>query len=498
MESDNFLQVVIDCYAYVAWPYLKLGKNMEDYSGYDPGWLVAHAAPLWIDALEDLELLPDAGAFYRAWQTDPDTEMTICLLIFLFMIVIFFFKKIPMSFSAMLVVLLLVFTGCVDAKSALGSFANNTVITMASMFVVAAGLTRTQMINKISSLLYKVTEGSFTKVLAIYVLITCLLGQFVPSIVALFALVYPLVQNMCERMKVSPSKMMFPIAIASVSTSFIIEPIGPYAAWYVTQNGYLESYGWTATKLGMWSETAVLLPVGIITILMAIFLVPKLLPDQPDVPITAVANARKLQEKEPLTPVREFLGYAVFAAVIIGLMAGLTSWQVTLAGAVILVVSGVLTEREAIENLNMSTVLLYVGVSVLGTGLANTGAADKIGEWLGGALANVHSGYLVNLAFYFVGFFMTSLLYNRAVSTVLVPLSVIACGAMGCDPRGPVIMCALSSMSSLITPLSTAVVPMAMNAGGYSIKTVFKAGIIPGIVRGLIGALIATLLFPTF
>ncbi len=153
---------------------------------------------------------------------------------------------------------------------------------------------------------------------------------------------------------------------------------------------------------------------------------------------------------------------------------------------------------EAIENLNMSTVLLYVGVSVLGTGLANTGAADKIGEWLGGALANVHSGYLVNLAFYFVGFFMTSLLYNRAVSTVLVPLSVIACGAMGCDPRGPVIMCALSSMSSLITPLSTAVVPMAMNAGGYSIKTVFKAGIIPGIVRGLIGALIATLLFPTF
>ena len=424
--------------------------------------------------------------------------MTICLLIFLFMIVIFFFKKIPMSFSAMLVVLLLVFTGCVDAKSALGSFANNTVITMASMFVVAAGLTRTQMINKISSLLYKVTEGSFTKVLAIYVLITCLLGQFVPSIVALFALVYPLVQNMCERMKVSPSKMMFPIAIASVSTSFIIEPIGPYAAWYVTQNGYLESYGWTATKLGMWSETAVLLPVGIITILMAIFLVPKLLPDQPDVPITAVANARKLQEKEPLTPVREFLGYAVFAAVIIGLMAGLTSWQVTLAGAVILVVSGVLTEREAIENLNMSTVLLYVGVSVLGTGLANTGAADKIGEWLGGALANVHSGYLVNLAFYFVGFFMTSLLYNRAVSTVLVPLSVIACGAMGCDPRGPVIMCALSSMSSLITPLSTDVVPMAMNAGGYSIKTVFKAGIIPGIVRGLIGALIATLLFPTF
>lgn len=78
VESDNFFQVVIDCYAYVAWPYLKLGKNMEDYSGYDPGWIVAHAAPLWIDALEDLELLPDAEMFYRAWQTEPDTEIGYC------------------------------------------------------------------------------------------------------------------------------------------------------------------------------------------------------------------------------------------------------------------------------------------------------------------------------------------------------------------------------------------------------------------------------------
>ena len=426
------------------------------------------------------------------------SQMTICLLIFVFMLVIFFVRQIPMSFSSLLVVLLLVFTGCVDKSDALSSFANNTVITMAAMFVVAAGLTRTQMINKISSLLYKVTEGSFTKVLATYVLITCLLGQFVPSIVALFALVYPLVQNMCERMNISPSKMMFPVAIASVSTSFIIEPIGPYAAWYVTQNGYLESYGWTATKLNMWSETLVLLPVGIVTLIMAIFLVPKLLPDQPDVPITAVANARKLQEKEPLSPVREFLGYAVFICVIIGLMLGVTSWIVTLAGAVVLVISGVLTEREAIDNLNMSTVLLYIGVSVLGTGLANTGAADLLGEWLGNALSGVSNPFLINLAFYCVGFVMTSLLYNRAVSTVLVPLAVIACGAMGCDPRGPVIMCALSSMSALITPLATAVVPMAMNAGGYSVKTVFKAGIVPGVIRGIVGALLATMLFPMF
>ena len=422
-------------------------------------------------------------------------QITLCLVIFVVMLVLFFTNKIPMSFTALGAMIALVLTGCLEGSTAIATFGSSTVITMASMFVVAAGLSRTQMINHITKLLYKITDGSFTKVLACYMLVTCLLGQFVPSIVAIFALVHPLVQSMCDRMNISPSKMMYPIAVASVSTSFIIEPIGPYAAWYVTQNGFMESYGWTATQLNMWSETSVFLPVGIFTLLWAIFVMPRMLPDQPERPITAIGG-RKLQEKEPLSPVREFLGYGVFIAVIIGLMMGFSSWQVTLAGAIIVVASGVLTEREAIDNMNMSTVLLYVGVSAFGSALAETGAAEMIGEAIAQALDGVTNGYIVGFAFYMVSFLMTSLLYNRAVSTVLTPVAVITCSSIGCDPRGPVILCALATMSSLITPLATAVVPMAMNAGGYSAKTMFKVGILPGILRGVLGTLIAMTLFP--
>ncbi len=50
-------------------------------------------------------------------------QMTLCLLLFALMIVLFFIKKIPMSFSAMLIVVLLVVTGCVESKTALSSLA---------------------------------------------------------------------------------------------------------------------------------------------------------------------------------------------------------------------------------------------------------------------------------------------------------------------------------------------------------------------------------------
>ena len=56
------------------------------------------------------------------------SQMTICLLIFLFMAVAFFTNKIPMCFTSMIVLLLLVFTGCVDGKEAIATFGSSTVI----------------------------------------------------------------------------------------------------------------------------------------------------------------------------------------------------------------------------------------------------------------------------------------------------------------------------------------------------------------------------------
>lgn len=74
VESDNFLQVVIDVYAYLAWPYMGIHGKMEDYSGYDPFWRVAHCAPIWINAMEELQILPKVGVFYRQTIQNPDQQ----------------------------------------------------------------------------------------------------------------------------------------------------------------------------------------------------------------------------------------------------------------------------------------------------------------------------------------------------------------------------------------------------------------------------------------
>ena len=422
--------------------------------------------------------------------------MYICLAIFVIMVVLFLTNKIPMAFSAMIAMMLLIITGCIDYETALGTFGSTTVITMASMYIVAAGLSRTQMINKMSNTLLKATSGSFTKVLATYVIATTILGQFVPSIIATFVMVTPMVNNTCEKMNISPSKMIFPVAIASVSCSFLFIPITPYAADYVMYNGYLESYGWYDTAFTIWTDTPALMITGIATMLVAIFIIPKLLPDQPDVEIGEIKRRAKKQQ-EPLDPVREVLGYGIFIVVILGLMTGiLPAWQITMIGAIVVVASGVLTQQEAIDNLNMDTIIMYVGVSVLGTALGGTGAGELLGNALASALGGTTNGYIIGAAFYIVGAIMTSLLYNRAVTQVLFPLAIMTCTTMGVDPIGPMILCSISSMSSLVTPMATGVVPLAMTAGGYNLKTIFKAGMVNLVVRGVVSVLVVMTMFP--
>ena len=427
-------------------------------------------------------------------------QMTITLIVFLFMIISFSLHKLPMALTSIIGMLVLVVTGCVDSKTALGNMGSNTVITMISMFIIAAGLGRTQMVEKLSKLVYRVSKGSFTKVLAGYVLVTFILGQFIPSITALFALVCPLVIAMCEEMKISPSKMMYSIGLVTVATSFTIMPVGPYAATFIEDNGYLLEYGITDYQFTMFTQMNIKIFVSLFVLVWAIFFAPKFAPDQPVVPISMV-QARKKAQKEPLSPVREVIGYVVFFGVILCLIFqsfGLPSWIIPACGAAFLVLSGVLTEREAIDNMCIDIVLLYVGVVTLGSAFANTGAGELVGDAVAGLLNGVHNSYLIGAVFFLAAFVMTSLLYNRAVSKILIPLVILTSMSLKCDPRGLMEMCYIGSMCSVMTPMATSVVPMMMGAGGYDQKALVKMGWLPALLMGVITVLVGMTLYPCF
>lgn len=430
------------------------------------------------------------------------SQVAICFGIFLLMILgyIFYDKlKLPMGATALAALLLLVLTGCLDAKTALGGFGKANTVLIISMFVVAAGFNRTQAVKKMTHLLYRVGGGSFRKMLAGFILITCLLSQFIPSPMAVFGIVYPMVLAMCSELNISPSKAIFPVGFVSVSTCAVL-PVGSGATTYATMNGYLASFE-VVEQFQILDFFKARIPVLVAILLYAILVAPKFAPDTPPVPLAEV-RGKGGKEKEPLSPVREWIGLGTFVLVTGGLifqsLLPVESWQITLAGAVIMVASGVLTPREAQDALPLRVVCMYIGALAMGAALTATGAGDLIGSWISALVGGVHNGYVIGLIFFLAPFILTQVMQNQSVSNIFIPIVIIGCKALGVSPLGPLVLVQAASLTAYMTPMATGTVPMMMGAGGYDIKSLMKQGWLPAIIIAVVSVAWTMTIFPAF
>ena len=427
-------------------------------------------------------------------------QFTICIVIFILMILGYMQSKVSKTVVALTAMVALVLTGCLSEEDALSGFSNSNTIVMATMFIVSEGLSKTQAVHKVSSMVNKISNGSFTKILMGYVVITMLLSQITGSSSAAFAIMFPIVCAMCDNMGFCRSKMLFAIGMVSINTCAIL-PIGGSAATFSQYNGFLESYGAAEQyRLGFWDVMTARLPNLIIICLYSALLAPKFSPELPNVDIQ---EKQKGKEQQILDPFREFMGYGTFIFVIIGLLLsdtlGVPDWIFTLIGALLLCATKVLSAKEAYAAASLGgIVMMYVGVLAMGNALTATGAGESVGNAVAKLVGNTSNGYVIGLVFFVAPFILTQFMNNRAVSTIFAPISILTCNAIGCNPIGPLLLTLCGSLASFMTPMATATVNMVMGLAGYSQKDLIKMSILPSIILIIVNVLWIMTLYPAF
>lgn len=129
-------------------------------------------------------------------------------------------------------------------------------------------------------------------------------------------------------------------------------------------------------------------------------------PRVPDRPVVDTKEAQaKAGGKAPLSPFAERAGYIIFILVALGLtfakQIGLANWQVTVIGAMLMVLCGVLKPKEATGALPISVLLLIVGALGMADALAATGAGDLIGSYMAGLYGAVNgNSYMMDYGGY--------------------------------------------------------------------------------------------------
>ncbi len=133
---------------------------------------------------------------------------------------LFALNKPRMDVVAVLAMVALPLTGVLSVQEALAGFSDPSVVLIATLFVIGDGLVRTGIAYRLGDWLMRTAGSSETRLLILLMLAVAALGSVMSStgVVAIFI---PVVLCIANRMKVSPRRLMMPLAFAGLISGML-------------------------------------------------------------------------------------------------------------------------------------------------------------------------------------------------------------------------------------------------------------------------------------
>jgi di/tricarboxylate transporter len=171
-------------------------------------------------------------------------EIALVLGILATSLILFVSEVIRMDLVALLVLCALAVTGLVSATDAFAGFSNSAVITVWAMFILSEGLTRTGIADIIGRQVIRLAGRREIAMIVVIMVTAAVLSAFMNN-VGVAALMLPVVVDVARRTRISPSRLLMPLAYATLLgglTTMIGTPPNLLVSEVMAQNGY-EPFG---------------------------------------------------------------------------------------------------------------------------------------------------------------------------------------------------------------------------------------------------------------
>ncbi|UPY35740.1 SLC13 family permease [Sediminicoccus sp. KRV36] len=149
-----------------------------------------------------------------------NTELLLVLLLLGAAIVMFVANRPRMDAVALLMIVLMPFTGVITINEALAGFSDPTIILIAGLFVIGEGLVRTGVARRLGDWLYATAGDSETRLLMLLMVSVAGLGAFMSS-TAVVAIFIPVVLRICQNNGTAPSQLMMPLSVAALTSGML-------------------------------------------------------------------------------------------------------------------------------------------------------------------------------------------------------------------------------------------------------------------------------------
>ena len=145
----------------------------------------------------------------------PEKNLILTLALLLICIVLFVSRKVRPDFVAIMALAAISLSGVLTFHEALEGFSEPVIMMIALMFVISEGFYRTGISCRVGEWIYAKSGHSVSGAMVWLMLSVALLGSIM-STSAIMAIFLPITLNLCHRLKVSPSKLLMPVAFAGI------------------------------------------------------------------------------------------------------------------------------------------------------------------------------------------------------------------------------------------------------------------------------------------
>ena len=419
------------------------------------------------------------------------SQITITLLFLLFAIVMFMWEKILLGLTSMIVCVGLVVTGVLEWQTAFAGFIDSNVILFVAMFIVGGALFETGMANKIGGIVTHFAKTERRLIVAIMVIVGVMSGFL--SNTGTAAILIPVVIGIAAKSGYSRSRLLMPLVFAAAMGGNLTLIGAP--GNMIAQSG-MEGIG---LKFGFFDYAKVGVPILIVRIIYFEFIGYKFLPNKEG------SDEGIFDESKDFSHVpkwKQYLSLVILLLTLVGMIfeeqLGIKLCVIGCMGALALMITGVISEKDALASIDLKTIFLFGGTLSLAAALEQTGAGELIAEKVIGMLGDNPSPYVLTFVIFMLCCVMTNFMSNTATTALMVPIGISIAQGMGADPSAVLMACVIGGSCAYATPIGMPANTMVVTAGGYTFKDYAKAGVPMILVATVVSMILLPIFYPFF
>ena len=393
-----------------------------------------------------------------------------CLILLAIVALLFVTEMIPLAMTAIGASVACCALGLVPENQIFLGLADSTVVLFGGMFVVGAAMFYTGLAQKIGGGVVRMF-GKGENSLMFGIMIIAALMSAVLSNTGTTACLIPVVMGICANAKISASRELMPLAFAA-GLGGTITLIGTPPN--ILANVALKAAGMPELQFGFFEYAWIGIPITIAGIVYMMFIGKYLLPE--DSGTLNLEIDEEILENETSTQKQIICGI-IMVGVIGSMATGIVPLEIAaVVGAVIAVLTGCLTEKQAYNSIDWVTIFLFAGMIPVATAMNTSGAGKLIAEATVKMLGGDPSPYMVTAVLFGLAVVLTQFMSNTASKALLCPVGIALSAQMGASPKAVLMSILIASSCAFASPVGTPPNTLVLGPGGYKFMDYLKAG----------------------